>query len=184
MLLDIGVGILLGLWLGPGDQTSSVLLGILFTLLPDIDVLIYFLIKRFGSKTFKDHREILHYPLPYLAIGGILVLIISPAWLPLFIAASMVQFIHDSVGIGWGIPWLYPFSRKYFKFFYQYDLKRAGQSQKTVWAWSKQEQHELLDKYGDPEWHKHTFHFIKYAPWWHLFEASVFLVALVLLYIR
>lgn len=186
MLLDIGVGILLGLWLGPSTSaTINVLLGISFVLLPDLDTPIYFAIRRtkVGSK-LRDHRELFHYPLIFIGVGVVLMALVSPRLVPLFVAGSLAQYAHDSFGTGWGIPWLYPLSNKYFKFLYQYDLHKAGQPQKLMWVWSKPEQNQLIDAYGDKEWHKHTFQIFKHAKAWHLFEIAVFVIALVVLIVR
>lgn len=182
MPLDVGIGILLGLVLGP-EQTviANALLGVVFVLLPDADVIVFYLLRSLRVKRFKDHRELFHYPLVYIGLGTVILLAFQPAWIPLFVAASLAQFLHDSIGIGWGIPWLYPFSNRYFKFFYQYDLHRAKQPQKFMWVWSKSEQRELLDKYGDPDWHKHTFQVREYAFWWHVAEIVVLLIGLLVL---
>ena len=186
MLLDIGAGILLGLWLGPSGSTlANVLLGIGLVLLPDLDTLIYFSIRRtrLGSR-LRDHRELFHYPLIYLTVGSLIVVLTYPKLLPLFIAGSLAQFVHDSFGTGWGIPWLFPISRKYFKFIYQYDLRQAGQPQWLVWAWTKPEMNQLSDKYGDKDWYKHTFQIARDATWWHLFELAVFIIAVIVLIVR
>ncbi len=186
MLLDIGVGILLGLWLGPDSiRSTNVWFGIIFALLPDSDVLFYFALKKSKLLSFRSHRELLHFPLLYLLVGVMLVAVLSPKWLPLFIAASTVHFIHDSVGIGWGIPLFYPLYNKYFKFFYQYDLKLAGIPQKSMWIWSRQEQNKLIDKYRDPHWSSHIFlHPIKYVRNWRLLELAIFIIAMIILLIH
>lgn len=106
----------------------------------------------------------------------------APAAVPLFILCSLVQFIHDSVGTGWGIPWLFPFSSLRFKFVYQYDLRKAGLPQKIAWAWSPDEQRRLAQAYGDPHWHQHTFRFWQYASLWKLSEILVLAIAGVALY--
>lgn len=186
MPFDIGIGILLGLRLGPLDSTlANAAIGALLVLLPDFDLIIYYFLRwtrLFGFyKKLRDHRELFHYPLIYIFLGILVLYFISPSLIPLFIAASLAQFLHDSFGIGWGIPWIYPLSKKYFKFFYQYDLHRAKQPQKIIWVWSKQEQNKLSDRYGDKKWHKHTFQIREYAMWWHVGEIIVLLVALTVL---
>lgn len=186
MPFDIGIGILLGLLFGPNESVLiNASLGAVFVLLPDFDLIIYYLLKwtRIFSfnKHLRDHRELFHYPLIYLLIGILLLSLINPLLIPLFITASLAQFIHDSIGIGWGIPWFYPFSKRYFKFFYQYDLHRAKQPQKIMWSWTKQEQNRLSDKYGDKDWHKHTFQINEYALWWHLGEVTVLVIAFIVL---
>jgi len=186
MPFDIGIGILLGLWLGPEHSVlMHAAIGALLVVLPDLDVVLFYFLrwtKIFNlHKRLRDHRELFHYPLIYITLGSLLLWAISPSLVALFIAASLAQFLHDSFGIGWGIPWLYPFSKKYFKFLYQYDLHRAKQPQKLVWIWTKAKQNELSDKYGDKEWHKHTFQITEYAMWWHVSEIVVFVAAVLIL---
>jgi hypothetical protein len=189
MFLDIGVGILLGLWLGPSHSTfSNVAFGIMFTLLPDSDIFLYFtlrnLLKKKFNKQLREHRVFFHYPLPFLVIVGSVVYWLNPSLLPLFIAGTLVQFIHDSIGPGWGIPWFYPFSKKYFKFFYQLDLHLTNQPQKLMWVWSKEEQIKLGDEYINASWRKNLFHFIKAAPMWNLFEFCLLIIGLSVLIIH
>ena len=43
------------------------------------------------------------------------------AWAMFFGLAVFLHFVHDSVGIGWGIKWLWPFSRKAYKCFSEKD---------------------------------------------------------------
>lgn len=189
MPLDIGIGIILGLLLSPFDSNvaANVITGIIFCLLPDLDAIIYYGSKlfRIGSidKKFSDHRDLLHYPLILIFFGVIVLSIINPNLILIFVSGSFVHFIHDSIGTGWGIPWLYPLSQTRYKFFYQYDLKREGQTQKLMWRWSKSEQETLIDKYGDDEWHKHTFQFWKYATAWQVFELIVFAISISILII-
>ncbi len=185
MLLDIGAGILLGLWLGPSHSTLfNVLFGVLFTLLPDSDTFIYFYLRKHSEKfhqKLQDHRVFFHYPLPYLLIGIVIILLVYPPILPLFIFGTIEQFLHDSIGPGWGIPWLYPFYKRYFKFFYQLDLSIAKQPQKIAWVWSKEEQDRLTREYGDADWSKHKMYFFKATPLWWIFELLVFVIALITL---
>ncbi len=190
MPFDVGIGILLGLLLAPfSDNTSlNVYIGIALTLLPDMDGLIYYGSKLTGigniNKKIVDHRDLFHYPLIYILFGSLIIGILNPGLIALFIAGSLVHFTHDSVGTGWGIPWLLPLSPKRFKFLYQYDLRKAGHPQKFVWVWSKTQQDQLIKNFGDPDWHKHTFQIGKYATGWKVGEILVLLVALTILISR
>ncbi len=190
MPFDVGVGILLGLGFAPfGDNVwANVLTGIFFVLLPDADALIYYASKFTGigqlDGKMADHRELFHYPLVFLAVGSIMMSFINPTLVPIFVAGTLVQFLHDSVGTGWGIPWLYPFSNKRFKFLYQYDLHRAKQPQKLLWVWSNAEHQRLIDDFGDKQWHKNTFQIWKYASAWKVAEFLVLAIALIVLLTR
>ncbi len=187
MPFDIGIGIILGLLFEPfGDNTmANTLIGIVFVLLPDIDAVLYYGsrltgIGKLGEK-LADHRDLFHYPLIFISVGVVVLLIIYPVLIPIFVAGSLVQFAHDSVGTGWGIPWLAPFSDKRFKFLYQLDLHKAKQPQKLVWVWTKSEQNRLIREFGDQDWHKHTFQFWRYAATWKVGEIIVLIIALLIL---
>lgn len=190
MPLDVGIGILLGLIFAPLDTNTAlnVTTGIIFALLPDADVLIYYGSKFTGmgklDKKVSDHRDLFHYPLIYIAIGLILLIVIKTNLVQIFVIGGLFHFLHDSVGTGWGIPWFYPLSNKRLKFFYQYDLHKAGQPHKLVWAWSKAEQNQLIKNYGDKDWHKHTFQIWKYATVWQISEIIVFVIAIIVLIVR
>src|SRR6185436_6524853 len=113
MLLDIGVGILAALWFG-----EPVWLGILFALLPDIDAVINF--ARFRSTRFAyRHRDLLHLPIIYVLIA-FAVYFFNPPVAALFLICTLLHFVHDSIGIGWGVQWLWPFCTDHFSFLYLY----------------------------------------------------------------
>ena len=187
MPFDIGIGILLGLWFAPfGDHNSSnIWLGIMFVLLPDIDILIYYGLKVIGrrklTRRFIDHRDMLHYPLLYLTLGTLVVAAMNPHLVLLFVVCILVHFLHDSIGIGWGIPWLWPLNHIYYKFLYQYDLQKANKPRQLVWAWSRTEQETLSQQFGDQDWDKHSYQIWKYAPMWRLGEIATLLIGILAL---
>ncbi len=120
MFLDIALGMLAGLVVGAGFNLEFVwlfiLLGAIFALLPDFDFLV--MLARRGlarDRRFDhDHRDLLHKPLIYIPVGAAAAFGIGGAPLAtLFTSGSVIHFLHDSTGIGWGIRWLYPFSDNY-----------------------------------------------------------------------
>lgn len=186
MFLDLGVGILLGLAFTPYSNTwLNIVVAIGFVLLPDLDAIIYYGSMFSGrgklDQRLADHRSLLHYPLPYLAIGSIIVTLINPQLLPLFILGGLAHFLHDSIGTGWALPWLIPFNHKRYKLLYQYDLAKANQPQQFLWVWTAAEQKQLMNTYGDPNWHKHTFMPWRHATTWSLFEFGFFMISLIIL---
>ncbi len=94
------------------------LIGIPFAMLPDLDA-VPELLRRgkiaASSQYVYDHREGLHYPLLFLIVG-ISVVWVSPFFGLLFLFATMLHFINDSYGVGWGVPLLWPFSSRRYKF--------------------------------------------------------------------
>jgi membrane-bound metal-dependent hydrolase YbcI (DUF457 family) len=127
MFLDIGLGIFVAIVTVSIFQIDfSVYLlvfSILFALLPDADFL-YFYLKKHDTKYDHKHRDIIHFPLIYLPIGTFIVWsLMGNIWALSFFLSSLGHFIHDGIGIGWGIKWLYPFSKKNYAFFYLYSKK-------------------------------------------------------------
>ena len=155
MFLDIAFGIFLALWTGAGSGAEGdaflIVACIGLTLLPDIDALIE--LARHGSvggKVVREHRELTHFPLLYAAATPLIWLIFGTAWTALFFAATMFHFVHDSVGVGYGVKWLWPFSPLAHKWF----------ADKTGWwtlsqfhvSWTREELVAVAAKHGDTNW--------------------------------
>ncbi len=182
MLLDIGLGILIPITLskifGFELSNSFIYFGILFSLLPDIDFIIH---KLFLPKTSSEkdhlHREILHFPILYIFIGGILVYIFNQNLLLLFIICSLFHFIHDSIGIGWGIQWFYPFNKTYYQFFY---TANKNMNWSLIYKYKPEELDSLVEKYGDKDWFKKIY--LSFHPY-SFFELIIFIISLVILYL-
>jgi hypothetical protein len=180
MLLDIGIGIISAIFL---DKFFSVPLtlaflgcGILFALLPDLDFL--FSLKKGFREKAHEHRNLFHYPLLIVPIGTAIMAFFDHPLALLFAITTLAHFIHDSIGVGWGVQWLYPFSRKHYAFFYHYDTSRNHLPYKLLYAWSPDEVGELSTRYGDKDWMKNIYG--KFHPY-AIVELAVFLLALVIL---
>ncbi len=183
MLLDIGVGIIASIALDHFfvDIPFPYFLagGIVFALLPDMDFLLT-LKKRTAEKSH-EHRNIFHYPLIFIPAGIIVFSIFDYRWTVLFAVTTLLHFIHDSIGVGWGVRWLYPFTRKHYAFFYHYDTWRNGLPKKLFYAWSPEDVDRLSSQYGDKEWIKNIY--LKFHPY-AIVELLVFLFALVILLVK
>ncbi|MFA6160182.1 MAG: metal-dependent hydrolase [Parcubacteria group bacterium] len=183
MFLDIGVGILISIIVSYIFNIDFsiwlIIFGIICTLLPDADF-IYFYPKRHDTKYDHKHRDLIHYPLLYLPIGTILILVIfGKIWAIVFFVASFLHFLHDSVGIGWGIKWLYPFTKNNYSFFYLYSrIKKRGR-RKFVFIFNEKNLPELVAKHGDPNWVENIYY--KWHPIAQV-EFGVFIVSLIILY--
>lgn len=161
MFLDIGIGILISIFLSnlfnfPLSH-PFVVAGIIFSLLPDADFL-YHLLKR-GTKDKKDHehRDILHYPIFFL-FTGIVIGFFSLPWALLFTLCTLLHLLHDSIGIGWGIQWLWPANKNYYTFFYRYQPSHKDPFPKKLIYIHKPDEIELLnEKYGDENWIKNIY---------------------------
>ncbi len=179
MLFDIGIGVIIGIFFhsasGVFALSSFVLLGILFSLFPDIDFLIHFL----RGGTFKEeykHRNLLHVPLLLWPIGSTVIYFINPILVPMFLVGTLVHFLHDSIGIGWGVRWLYPFSKTHYAFIYRV---RTGtfikMPKKLLYTWTPDQVDEYAEIYHDEDWLRNIY--FKWHPY-ALVEMTVFVVAI------
>lgn len=121
MFLDIAVGILFALGIGElyFEQTPYwfVILGVVFSLLPDIDGVLWLLRPKVRSVWYTMHRKYTGYPLLYI-IPAIFVFIIFGKEIGLlFSVCIFMHHLHDTFFIGWGVMWFWPFSKRKYKFF-------------------------------------------------------------------
>lgn len=136
MPLDIGVGILLALGLheigGVPLTPLFVLVGIGAALFPDIDLITAL----FGKWR---HREVTHYPLLYIPCIAIGYFLFPAPYVTLVALGILAHLIHDTVGIGWGVTWLGPFSSRRFLFFPE---KKRRESMGISASWIPEEKPE------------------------------------------
>ncbi len=177
MPLDIGLGLLLGILLN--DLTTvpyglCLCLGIIASLLPDLD----FMWKYLQAKRVPDtsHRDGLHYPLLVVPIVSVAGWLIKPEIGLIFGLGTLLHFIHDSVGIGFGVKWLYPFSKNSYQFFYHVGLPaNKNMPRKMLQSWNDEERNEIHKKYADPDWIKHIY--FQLHPF-GIFEYLVFVIGM------
>lgn len=100
-------------------STPFYLFGICAALFPDVDFLIRFLVegKVLGiGGVF--HRNYLHYPFWMIVVfGGLFYFYLGPEYCLLFVLGVLYHFIHDSVDNGYGVFWLWPFSKLRYQFY-------------------------------------------------------------------
>jgi len=183
MPLDIGVGILLALLASRVfflDLTwLFILVVIIFALLPDFDGFIEWLRHgTIGGKEIREHREITHFPITYILVDIIAWLVWGNAWAFLFTTATSAHLIHDGVGIGWGIKYLWPLSKKSYKFFSE---KNGAFSSRLVVSWEPEELREVVREHGDPNWFWNTYFRLHPVG---LIEYAFLALSLVILYVH
>lgn len=184
MTLDIGIGIFAAIIVAKifALPLTPLLvgLGIAFALLPDIDFI--YTLARNGNgnhRAVARHRDLIHYPVLYLPIGALITSAFGAPWALLFLLGSLGHFIHDSIGIGWGIPWLWPFTDRNYTFVYRYSPPGKKLPQRLVHRWERGELDQLIDEYGDPDWLKNIY--LKLHPFF-IAELLFFLIALIALW--
>lgn len=180
MFLDIGIGILLSIWTSwffhVDLMFTLILTGIIFALLPDIDFFIE-LIKHgnVGGKVIREHRELTHFPIIYIPVAILVYVVFGAMWATLFSLAIFAHFLHDSVGIGWGIKWFWPFSKKAYKFFSEKDGRFSN---RVIISWDPAELTEVAANHGDPNWIRNIY--LQFTPI-AIIEFSFFAISLLIL---
>lgn len=154
MLADIGLGIFVALLatkvFGIDISTQLVGMSVLFALLPDADFIVHAIVHRkMGGKYAHTHRDLFHYPLLYLVVGGAISAFFGILWFTVFILASLAHFVHDSMGIGWGIKWSYPFSKRIYKLF---STKEGDLSMGASAIWDEAELEKVAEEKGNEHW--------------------------------
>lgn len=188
MFLDIGVGILSAIGVSGLFQVeisfTIIIFSILFALLPDLDWLLYYP-QRKDPKYDHEHRNLIHYPLIFLPVGGIILWLVGGTfWGVLFLIPALAHFVHDSIGAGWGVRWLFPFSKNNYSFFYIHPEDK-NRKRNLVFTFNDKNLPGLVERYGDPNWFKND-----YLNWRLIFgsEFKFFILAvitfLIYLYVR
>ncbi len=183
MFLDIGVGILAALFVGHQFEATItpifLCVSIIFALLPDIDMVTYPLEHDVNHKGYK-HRDLAHYPLIFVPLGTALV---HMAWgeiyATLFAIATLCHFIHDSIGIGRGVKWLFPFSKNAYSFIYLYSRTVRRGLWQPIFQFRTPADYDQFDReHGDENWFKNIYQS------WHpyaIIEFVVFILAIIIL---
>lgn len=153
MFLDIGVGILTGVFVGFSSESDTRLTLIIFggfsAIIPDLDFLIYLSRRSWKVDEFAhEHRDLFHNPIPFSLGGGVLLWFVDTDWSLIWTIATLLHFIHDTLQHGWGIRWGYPFDKRYFTF--------APYSPQRIIV-TKEEQRRIATQYGNPEWLKEGY---------------------------
>jgi hypothetical protein len=183
MFLDIGFGILSAILVGEYFEVPIspwlVLFGILFALLPDVDFIFHLLQKKSLHHNAYEHRSIVHLPLIYIPLGAVILWVLfGPVWAALFSCASLLHFIHDSIGIGRGVQWLSPFSNNSYAFFYMHSRGVKSGLWQWIFIFNKEALVKFDEEHGDDNWIKNIYFS------WHPFgvlEYLGFLFSIILL---
>ncbi len=178
------------------DPSWHFIVGVLFTMSPDLDAIPELL--KNGSvaasaKHAHDHRDMLHYPIVFIIIGIILMYFV-PFWGWLFLIATTLHFLNDSFGTGWGVSLLWPLTNKRYKLFCRRaNLLKSILKEKGLWsqlsddekrlrfivAWSHTELTEYIQKYGIEDWVERYYLRLN---WISTIEYSSFVAAILLLF--
>lgn len=180
MFLDFAFGIIIAVALSLHYQTDIaplIYFSLLFSILPDLDFIIYKVFKIKQDKGYK-HRDLFHGPLLYLPIGYLLLIFVSKILAIAFLIISILHFLHDSIAYGRGVKWLFPFSKNSYAFIYEYSrVKKWG-----LWQWMFIFNEKNLDQWdeehGDENWIENIYYALHPIA---IIEFGAFLISLILL---
>lgn len=163
-LCDAGLGVLSAIFIcwifGVYVNATYLLVGIIFAYIPDLD---WALDKHFwktGSVAAYaanpyDHREGLHKPLLFAVVLSAWGLFLPSPAPHIALTAVMMHFLHDTTGTGWGMPWLWPLSKRRFKFFSTKENVLSLRSFFTSWAYKDLPQY--ITNYGRGNWKSYYY---------------------------
>ena len=129
---------------------------LLWAYLPDLDGLLHF----FNTNHFvadiehgRDHREGLHYPLFWALMFSVVVYIFGlNAWTFSAVLVTVFHFLHDMIGVGWGVQILAPFDMGSYRLF----SKKWVSADISLWPilirYSPEEQVEAIRNLGEVDW--------------------------------
>jgi LexA-binding, inner membrane-associated putative hydrolase len=166
MFLDIKLGLawafLVALAFDHPLTAAWILWGVVFALLPDIDFWIELARRKtVGGKVLAEHRTLLHNPIPYIPVALFVGTFFGPAWMTLFSLGIVGHFLHDSMGMGWGIRWLWPFSERWFKLFSDREGAVHFDRSHLLVTWSDRELRELVAQQGNDGWLREDIDYAK-----------------------
>ncbi len=182
MPFDIGIGLLISVLASHVYEIDLslklALMSVLANLIPDLDIFVE-LAKRgkVGGRVQGHHRELSHFPLTFVPLVWAVNYFFGGIWSFIIGLNLLAHFLHDSVGMGWGIKWWWPFSDKAYKFF---SNKDGSFSKRFIVSWKPQELKETIRKYGDDHWFRN--YYLKLHPL-AVFEFLFLFFSLVVLYI-
>lgn len=178
MFLDFAVGVFSAILFADNLNTEIsiwiVLWSVIWAFAPDIDVAVTLFRGESiagNENQLYDHRRYLHYPLLWLAPLWLIASMWPNIWTLTAAINTTYHFLHDSYGDGWGLPWLWPFWKKNYKF---NSDKEGHFSFGEVGSWTSYELCEAFKKHGETttEW----MHGLVRSPWFWL-ELVVFLIS-------
>jgi hypothetical protein len=179
------------------DPSWHFFVGIAFAMLPDLDALPLLKngVNAATSEHPNDHREGLHFPLPFM-ICGVILISLAPFWGWLFLIATMLHFCNDLYGTGWGVPIFWPFSDRRYKLFGRRAnlLKRIlidnglwskvtedEKRLRLIVSWSEEELHTFISTYGIEDWVEKYY---LRRNWISGIEYTLFLLAVLLVFLQ
>lgn len=182
MPFDIGIGIFISILashiFGVDLSLRLAIMSVLANLMPDLDIFVE-LAKRgkIGGRVQGHHRELTHFPLTFIPLVGAVSYFFGQFWVFIIGLNLLAHFLHDSIGMGWGIKWLWPFSKRAYKFFSNKDGSFSG---RFLVSWTPVELKTVIHNHGDDHWFRN--YYLKLHPL-AVFEFLFLIVSIFVLYV-
>lgn len=155
-----------------------VLIGIVSAYGPDADAVWFAFKNKFrSSRDLYRHRSGLHYPIPYLAVQGLLLWQLAIRFVPEYTAllvcicsvGAFLHLAHDTVIHGFGIAWLYvPGLDKIWSYCRRrivlFARTNAAHPVPWIFTFSMESIKVIRETYRDPQWYELFFQFPPH-PW-------------------
>lgn len=170
------------------------LIGIPLAMLPDLDAVPELLRRgKVGADASHatDHREYLHAPLIFIALGAGLAVLVG-YWGYVFLFAVTLHFINDFYGTGWGISLFAPFSKRRYKLCSRkvnrlrsqliadgdwQELQENERRFRLIVSWTPEELVKYIPRWGDDDWMNKWYRTIN---WVSGVEYVIFIITVVL----
>lgn len=180
MLFDTGIALYLSaIYISiynPDNIPFVIIFCILSVLLPDIDIPVEYLQrKKLSGKKLGFHQKFTHYPIIYIIPLMLILQILGQYFAILFGILILSHLIHDSVGTGWGIKWLWPINHNRYKFFAN-PIDASLKNIKPIVHWEPSQIESTVQKYGDDNWIKN--YYLK-VTLYLIIEIGIFLIGLI-----
>jgi len=157
--MDIGLGLIVGVILSQLTTLNypvCLALGVASTLLPDLDYVWSLVVNH--RQPHSEHRDGLHYPLLLVPIVGLAGSLVAPVVGWVLALGTLLHFLHDSVGIGFGIKWLFPFRKNSYLFFFHLRTPASiDMPRKRFYSWDDAERNEMIRKYAYSKWIQYVY---------------------------
>ncbi len=156
------------------------LIGIPLAMLPDLDAIPELFAKGSIGATSDhnhDHRELLHHPLLFFILGAVSGAMFG-YWGWVFLFATMLHFVNDLYGTGWGIALFWPFSKDRYKFFTDEDNEMSFGWADLLRRLPIQELPTRIESHGNENWLADSYYRVSTVA---TIEYSIFLLAVVLM---
>ena len=157
--------------------------GIVLAILPDLDAVPELLHRgkvAASAQYQSDHRDLLHKPLLFMVIGIILTINFG-YWGWVFFFATVLHFLNDMYGTGWGVPLFAPFSKHRYKLFTNQDNDFSMRPRHFLRVIKYDSLQNEIVEHGDEDWIKHTYIQVGLLA---IIEYSLFFLACVLLFVH